>query len=379
MAAVEEEYFIYEVHGETFEVPNGVIPTKLTEKGRSYTSCNAYMTVGPGQEISVRVRKYDVDRPEQEESGVPSLRALRALCFLSAFAGHHNIEHLIDLYKSPVDEEGVESIYIITSEMEYTLADARYALALSPRHHCFILYQIFRALKYIHSAQCIHRDINMMSIGVNRDCTARLLNFDACQRLADSDHERHLMTVYVGTRRYRSPEVLQYNGTYTEAADMFSLGCIMAELVIGAPLIDQGSDHDEMRAMLEQLLPLSPEDIALVPGEWRGHIHAESEAAYARARAYHQRVTPQWMQRLPHSVSKNEVDLLSKLLAFNPDKRISAEEALSHPYFAEFYSPGDEPTYVDRPDRPLPAPSSASGQLSKPELIELLACEVEDW
>lgn len=104
----------------------------------------------------------------------------------------------------------------------------------------FIIYQIMRGLKYIHSAGIIHRDLKPSNLAVNEDCDLKILDFGLA-RPTDAE-----MTGYVATRWYRAPEIMLNWMHYSQTVDIWSVGCIMAELLTGRPLFpgdDRKSAH----------------------------------------------------------------------------------------------------------------------------------------
>ena len=101
----------------------------------------------------------------------------------------------------------------------------------------FIIYQIMRGLKYIHSAGIIHRDLKPSNLAVNEDCDLKILDFGLA-RPTDAE-----MTGYVATRWYRAPEIMLNWMHYNQTVDIWSVGCIMAELLTGRPLFP-GDDRE---------------------------------------------------------------------------------------------------------------------------------------
>ncbi|CAO2601280.1 Mitogen-activated protein kinase 12, partial [Lemmus lemmus] len=100
----------------------------------------------------------------------------------------------------------------------------------------FLVYQMLKGLKYIHAAGVIHRDLKPGNLAVNEDCELKILDFGLA-RQADSE-----MTGYVVTRWYRAPEVILNWMRYTQTVDIWSVGCIMAEMITGKILF-KGNDR----------------------------------------------------------------------------------------------------------------------------------------
>lgn len=101
----------------------------------------------------------------------------------------------------------------------------------------YFLYQMLRGLKYVHSAGVIHRDLKPSNILVNENCDLKLCDFGLA-RIQDSQ-----MTGYVSTRYYRAPEIMLTWQKYDQAVDMWSVGCILSEMLEGKPLFP-GKDRE---------------------------------------------------------------------------------------------------------------------------------------
>lgn len=147
---------------------------------------------------------------------------------------------------------------------------------------------------------------------------------------AASTADSSVLTDYVATRWYRAPEILLGSTCYTKAVDMWSLGCILAEMLGGKPLFPGTSTMNQLEKILEVTGMPPQSDVDAI------------QSAFAAT----------MLQSLPlvrkkslgglFSASHDALDLTQRLLEFNPAKRISAEGALKHPYLAQFYT-GEEP------------------------------------
>jgi serine/threonine protein kinase len=109
----------------------------------------------------------------------------------------------------------------------------------------FFLYQILRGLKYVHSAGIYHRDLKPRNLLVNSNCDLKICDFG----LARADIEQlqtsqTALTDYIATRWYRAPEVILSWRKYTAAIDVWSVGCILAELIIRKPLLPASSEEE---------------------------------------------------------------------------------------------------------------------------------------
>ena len=118
---------------------------------------------------------------------------------------------------------------------------------LTQDHHQFFLYQLLRGLKYIHTANVYHRDLKPKNILANADCKLKICDFGLAR---PSFHDQGPTTVfwtdYVATRWYRAPEVILSWKQYTAAIDVWSVGCILAELIRRKPLLPAQSEQEQM-------------------------------------------------------------------------------------------------------------------------------------
>ncbi|NXA92499.1 MK14 kinase, partial [Melanocharis versteri] len=126
--------------------------------------------------------------------------------------------------------------YLVTHLMGADLNNIVKCQKLTDDHVQFLIYQILRGLKYIHSADIIHRDLKPSNLAVNEDCELKILDFGLARHTDDE------MTGYVATRWYRAPEIMLNWMHYNQTVDIWSVGCIMAELLTGRTLFP-GTDR----------------------------------------------------------------------------------------------------------------------------------------
>ena len=130
----------------------------------------------------------------------------------------------------PPDEPNFNDIYIVTNLFETDLDRViRSNQPLTEHHIQFFMYQILRGLKYIHSANVIHRDLKPSNILVNTNCDLAICDFGMSRGISLMNC---CMTEYVVTRWYRSPEILCSCPQYGKQVDIWSAGCILAELLL---------------------------------------------------------------------------------------------------------------------------------------------------
>lgn len=129
-------------------------------------------------------------------------------------------------------------------------------------HKQYIIYQVLKSLKYMHSAQLLHRDLKPSNLLLNSECHIKVADFGLARSLDVKDPDQTpLLTDYVATRWYRAPEILLGSNKYTKGVDMWSLGCILAELLLGKPVFPGTSTLNQIDRVLELIGRPSQEDI----------------------------------------------------------------------------------------------------------------------
>eukprot|EP00472_Partenskyella_glossopodia_P000436 CAMPEP_0197542864 /NCGR_PEP_ID=MMETSP1318-20131121/67932_1 /TAXON_ID=552666 /ORGANISM="Partenskyella glossopodia, Strain RCC365" /LENGTH=300 /DNA_ID=CAMNT_0043102157 /DNA_START=298 /DNA_END=1200 /DNA_ORIENTATION=+ len=233
----------------------------------------------------------------------------------------------------PPSFDSFEDVYIVSELMDTDLHQIISSnQKLSEGHVQYFVYQILRGLRYIHSAHVLHRDLKPSNLLLNSNCDLKICDFGLA-RVADPE-ENHggFLTEYVATRWYRAPEIMLSWKEYTKAIDVWSVGCIFAE-ILGRKPIFPGQDYmNQLHLIISKLGTPSLEDTE--------YIANEKAKAYVRSLAYQKGVPLR--ELYPHA-SEQALDLLSNMLTFSPRKRITVEEALKHPYLAKLHDPTDEP------------------------------------
>lgn len=259
-------------------------------------------------------------------------RALREIKLLQHFRGHRNITCLYDMDIPRPDN--FNECYLYEELMECDLAAIiRSGQPLTDAHFQSFIYQILCGLKYIHSANVLHRDLKPGNLLVNADCELKICDFGLARGYSDQNEENAgFMTEYVATRWYRAPEIMLSFLGYTKAIDVWSVGCILAELLGGKPFF-KGRDYvDQLNQILHYLG--TPDETTL------SRIGSPRAQEYVRNLPHMPRIP---FQRLFPTANPDALSLLEKLLAFDPSGRISVEEALEHRYLGVWHDASDEP------------------------------------
>ncbi|KAJ3190986.1 hypothetical protein HK101_008190 [Irineochytrium annulatum] len=245
---------------------------------------------------------------EKEVNGFPvtSLREIHTLLL----SKHPNIVNV----KEIVTTSSCKGIFIV---MEFVEHDLKGLMEVMPSPFLqseikTLMIQLLSAINCLHGNWIVHRDLKTSNLLMNNRGEIKVADFGLARRFGDPPGP---MTQLVVTLWYRAPELLLGAKTYTTAIDMWSIGCIFAELVNKEPL---------------------------APGK--------GEIDHAKSVNFTKKPFQSLRSRFPY-LTENGIDLLSKLLSYDPEKRITAEAALKHPYFSESPAPKDPSLFPTFPSK----------------------------
>lgn len=362
-------------------------------RARSTESSDADRSAIPTGAV-VAVKKLKL---EQEKFGFPitSLREIHTL-FLSR--PHPSV---VELHEVCVGNT-LDQIFLV---MEFVEHDLKTVLTLLdetrtrflPSEVKAMLHQLLSAVKHLHSNWIVHRDLKTSNLLLNNRGRLKIADFGLARRFGDPiggwdsesarqnahgrkvDKERGGMTDLVVTLWYRAPELLFLDPPdrraretdvpsdaplYDEKIDMWSIGCVFCELILGQPLFT-GSREDEQIAQIAELLgPATPAiwpSVLLYPG----YIPPPRTASVSRLSAHESEArTKQNLRKLleKQDITESVIDLVFHLLHYDPSQRLSAAQALQHDYFKQRPS-------MAHPDTFPTFPSAAAGEKRAPAHI----------
>lgn len=186
------------------------------------------------------------------------------------------------------------------------------------------MYQVCRSLAYIHSKGICHRDIKPQNLLLDANShVVKLCDFGSAKVLLKGQPN----VAYICSRYYRAPELVFEATEYTTSIDIWSLGCVMAELLLGKPLFPGDSGVDQLIEIIKILgTPTREEIFAMNPNHTTFSFP---------------QISPHpWAKVFRNKAPKNAIDLVSKLLVYKPMGRLSPLEALVHPFFDDLRVPG---------------------------------------
>uniref|UniRef100_A0A669EVJ9 mitogen-activated protein kinase n=1 Tax=Oreochromis niloticus TaxID=8128 RepID=A0A669EVJ9_ORENI len=301
----KHDFYRDEVNKTIWEVPERY--QRLTPVGSgAYGSVCSAIDMETGLKVAVK----KLSRPFQ--SIVHAKRTYRELRLLKHMK-HENVIGLLDVFTPATSLKDFTDVYLVTHLMGADLNNIVKCQKLTDDHVQFLIYQILRGLKV------------SFLLFLHLNC-CQILDFGLARHTDDE------MTGYVATRWYRAPEIMLNWMHYNMTVDIWSVGCIMAELLTGRALFP-GTDHINQ---LQHILRLTGTPPATLMNRMPSY----------EARNY--------ISSLPHMPKRSfadvfiganplAVDLLERMLVLDTDKRITAAEALAHPYFAQYHDPDDEP------------------------------------
>eukprot|EP01133_Synstelium_polycarpum_P008475 gene8475-9967_t len=197
-------------------------------------------------------------------------------------------------------------------------------------------------LQELHGHENIIKLLNVLKADNDRDIylvfeyMVKVADFGLARSIASLENTTEanpVLTEYVATRWYRAPEILLGSTKYTKGVDMWSIGCILGELLGGRAMFPGNSTMNQLDLIIEVTGRPTAEDIESVKSPFAATMLESLPPSNARS----------FQEMYPHA-SPEALDLLRRLLHFNPDKRITADGALQHPFVLQFHSTLEEPS-----------------------------------
>ncbi|KAL1925261.1 uncharacterized protein VTP21DRAFT_144 [Calcarisporiella thermophila] len=252
-------------------------------------------------------------RLDNEEEGVPCT-AIREIALLKELK-HPNIVRLYDVLHT--DKKLTLVFEYLDSDLKKFL-DA-YRGDIDPTTIKQLMYQLLKGIAFCHDHRVLHRDLKPQNLLINKKLELKLADFGLARAfgIPVRSYSHEVVTLW-----YRAPDVLMASRQYSTSIDVWSAGCIFAEMASGRPLFPGNSSADQLTRIFKVLGTPTEETWPKV----------SQLPEYKRDFPIYQRIS---LENLFPKLDALGIDLLSRMIEYQPEKRISADHALHHPYFAD--------------------------------------------
>jgi glycogen synthase kinase 3 beta len=241
---------------------------------------------------------------------------------------HPNVINLKHYFYTKTEKEGKEPEIFLNCVMDYFPQTLSRILSvnfqsrkqLDPFIAKLYAYQMMLSLKYLHSKGIAHRDIKPQNILVEpKTNKIKVCDFGSAKKLIQGQKS----ISYICSRFYRAPELIFGATDYTNQIDVWSMGCVISELVLGRPMFPGATTSDQLVEIIRILGTPTKDDICSMNPHFKDHKFPDVKPIPFE-KLFKNRIIPEHF-----------LDLLSKLLVYNPQIRLTPEKALEHAYFDE--------------------------------------------
>ena len=236
-------------------------------------------------------------------------------------------ENVVDFQEAFIYKE---NLFLVFEYVEKNLLEVleKYPEGLNPKLIRSFVFQMCKAVHYLHTKNIIHRDVKPENLLVDENMNLKLCDFGFARKISLNDENNNVdaMTDYVATRWYRSPELLLSNGIYGPEVDYWAIGCIMGELADGNPMFPGENEVDQIDCIIKVLGNL-PED--LINMFYSNELYNGKELLKVSR--------PESLERRYFGkLGPTAIDFMKGLLQLDPNKRLNDDNVFKHKYFSCF-------------------------------------------
>eukprot|EP00397_Hematodinium_sp_SG-2012_P038842 GEMP01042318.1.p1 GENE.GEMP01042318.1~~GEMP01042318.1.p1 ORF type:complete len:408 (+),score=101.42 GEMP01042318.1:287-1510(+) len=319
------------IHGLCFRIPTTYILDDTVGQG-AFGIVYSAMVLDTKESVAIKRIEDVFDHYSFTKRTLRELRILRIL-------KHENILRVKDVFVAE-SKLNYRDVYVVSELMETDLtAILRSSQDIGDEHGQFFLYQILRGVKYIHSAMVVHRDLKPRNLLINSNCDLKICDFGLARAsYADKEFRLAPLTEYVCTRWYRAPELLCCWTDYSQEVDIWSIGCIFAEILGRKALFPGQNSEKQLQLIIDVLGTPTENDLEYTNVKFTEVVKKMTSAGMKSFESLYPKATA------------TSLSLLKWMLQFNPANRPTVCEALQDAYLGDLHSLEDEPSHppIDR-------------------------------
>jgi serine/threonine protein kinase len=273
-----------------------------------------------GQIVAIKAVRLQTEAGDQRDA-IPSF-AQREIQVLKRFGGHPN-SPICSLLCEPIHDRSERLLYLVFKYYPYDLNALLLMEPLTFDQVRFYLHRLLVGLQMLHKANYVHRDIKPENILIDVNHNLALTDFGLAREVTGT------LTTRVGTQYYRAPEQLLGGNRYGPPVDIWAVGCLMSVMLTGKCLFEGHSDSNQLDRICRM------KGTPTVP-DWPGMAQLPNAKIFMPTRPIRRdfkKVMVDRLRKWPQTVSSGYIDLMLQMLEWDPERRITAEKALTLPLF----------------------------------------------
>ena len=254
---------------------------------------------------------------------ITKVKIKREICILYTLKKCPNIVKILDVIK-----ENYSEIFCIICKSISGIELKNFYMGISPQDLKFYMYKIIECLEYSHRKKIMHRDIKLTNIAINKE-TKELNIYD--WGLSDFYIKDYKYTLTIGSRYYKAPELFMEYKKYDCSIDMWSVGCLFGAMLFQINFLFQGNSNQDQLIVIAKQFGFNKINNFLE--KYKGSCFL-AQKIIKKIKKYEEKSWDEFINdKNKYLISEDALDLLNKLLEIDPEKRISAKDALNHPFF----------------------------------------------
>ena len=254
---------------------------------------------------------------------ITKVKIKREICILYTLKKCPNIVKILDVIK-----ENDSEIFCIICKSISGIELKNFYMGISPQDLNFYMYKIIECLEYSHRKKIMHRDIKLTNIAINKE-TKELNIYD--WGLSDFYIKDYKYTLTIGSRYYKAPELFMEYKKYDCSIDMWSVGCLFGAMLFQINFLFQGNSNQDQLIVIAKQFGFNKINNFLE--KYKGSCFL-AQKIIKKIKKYEEKSWDEFINdKNKYLISEDALDLLNKLLEIDPEKRISAKDALNHPFF----------------------------------------------